>query len=70
LIPREQEQLEPLSRRERGRGEGTVEAGIPASPYPHPALRATPDQQRFRGRLFSRWEKEKIEPLSARRGNA
>jgi hypothetical protein len=43
--------FEPLSRRERGWGEGPVKSrwigACAASPYPHPALRAT----------FSRWEK-------------
>jgi hypothetical protein len=45
--------FKPLSRRERGWGEGTPYAEVAmvrtcaASPYPHPALRAT----------FSRWEK-------------
>jgi hypothetical protein len=34
--------IEPLSRRERGRGEGSVTTGtIVAVPDPHPALRAT-----------------------------
>jgi len=43
--------LEPLSHRERGRGEDpSISERIPR-PNPHPPLRGT----------FSRWEKEEIE---------
>ena len=39
--------LEPLSLRERGRGEGRGSSGVAIRSYPHPSLRAT----------FSRGEK-------------